>query len=92
MKENSSMKNIQMTGRVLRPLLERQRSAWSMLSFFAETPKAEAEFWLRFLELPPEDKEFLSAFWRMPNPYYVFRRICVFWNVRVADGQPENLE
>jgi hypothetical protein len=86
------MKTIHMTARILRPLLERHQSAWHILNCFGQTPKTEADFRARFEELAPEDKEFLLVFYGMDDAWSVFRRICVFWNVPIADGQPENLE
>jgi len=68
--------------RILRPILEGQRSAWHILEFFAETAKTESAFWRRFADLPHDEKEFLAAFYATPTPWALFRRICLFWNVR----------
>ncbi len=78
-------------GRRLRPLLEKQRTAWRVLKFFAETPTNEVAFWRRFAELPREDKKFLGAFNGTPTPWNLFRRICLVWNVRTGrrdDARP----
>lgn len=78
------MKNMDMTARILRPLLERQQSAWLILSSFGETRKTEADFWQRFAGLPSQDKAFLARFYDTQTPWALFRRICVFWNVPIS--------
>lgn len=76
--------------RRLRPLLDRQLTAWTILGFFADTPKNEACFARLFSELSPEDRTFLGAFYNMGDPRDVLRRICVFWNVPLKHNPVEN--
>ena len=84
------MKTTTSQGRRLRPLLEQQRSAWRILALFSDTPKNARSFWWKYCALDPEDRVFLSAFYSLPSPRDVFRRICVFWNVPDEDEATRN--
>jgi len=68
---------------MLQPLLERQRSAWEILNFFAWTQKHELAFWERFGDLPREGASFLQSFYQTRTAWELFERICFFWNVRL---------
>jgi hypothetical protein len=69
------------TAQILRPLLDRQKTAWRVLNFFAETPKRELSFYQRFAELPGEDRVFLAEFYETQTPWALFQRICLLWGV-----------
>jgi len=74
----------------LRPILERQSSAWAILNLFAETPNNEGAFRMRFDELSARERMFLVDFYALPSELRAFQRICVFWNVRLKCPETEN--
>jgi len=73
----------------LRPLLERQRSAWALLTLFAHIPRTEPAFRMRFNELTPEDRTFFVDFYEAPTEQWAFERICLFWNVPMDSMRKE---
>jgi len=69
------------TAQILRPLLDRQQTAWRVLKFFAETPKRELAFWQRFAQFAGQDRVFLASFYATDTPWALFQRTCLLWGV-----------
>jgi hypothetical protein len=67
------------------PNFHQQNRAWSTLKWFDRTAKTEAAFYTRFQTLPDEDVTFLKCFYNITEDRELFRMICKFWNVRIAE-------
>ena len=59
--------------------------AYRIMQQFADTAKTETAFYLRFERLVPADREFLAAYYNLPdNNWAVFKQITRWWAVRTA--------
>jgi hypothetical protein len=67
------------------PKFQQQNRAWSTLKWFDGTAKTEAAFYIRFETLPDEDVTFLKSFYNISEDRELFRMICKFWDVRIAE-------
>ena len=56
----------------------------TFLDSFSSVVKARTEgaFYLRFEQMPAEDKELLKSYHGVGEDWQVFKKICAFWNVK----------
>ncbi len=69
---------------VYQPRSEQQDRVWNTMRWFDGTPKTQADFYVRFLELAEEDVTFLKCFYDISDGWDLFKMICKFWNVSVS--------
>jgi hypothetical protein len=67
------------------PQFERQERLWDILKWFDKTPKTEADFYIRFQDLPEDDAVFLKSFYKITEDRQLFNMICKFWNIRISE-------
>ncbi len=76
------------TPQVSKSKAEQQNRMWNTMRWFDGTAKAEADFYIRFQNLPEDDVTFLKSFYHIGDDRELFKMICKFWDIRSSNKTP----
>jgi len=76
------------TPEVSKSKAEQQNRMWNTMRWFDGTAKTEADFYVRFQDLPEDDVTFLKSFYHIADDRELFKMICKFWDIRISSGVP----